>query len=109
MLECVTEAPARAIGWPELGTLGLGHPADLAIIALDTLEMAGSAAPPGDVLHRLLRTYSGSPVRDLFVGGRAVVTDGKLAGVDAAIIVAQADASARRLYSELTEPSVRSE
>jgi cytosine/adenosine deaminase-related metal-dependent hydrolase len=98
MLDMVTTAAARAIGWPKLGVLQVGHPADFAILDLRTLGMAGAVESPINTLHRFFRTYDGHPVRDLVVGGELVVTNGHLNGVDEASIVEAANAAVRRLY-----------
>ena len=104
ILELMTASPARMLGWPELGRLAPGSPADLAVVDLASLELAGvpSAAAAsgtgGDPVDALFRTYAGGRVRHLVVGERVVVEDGRLAGLDEAAVATSATASADRLY-----------
>lgn len=100
MLELMTTSPARMLGWPELGRLAPGAPADLAVVDAASLELAGvpSAGAAGDPVDALFRTYAGGRVRHLVVGERLVVEDGRLSGVDEATVAAAASASADRLY-----------
>lgn len=101
ILEMVTTSPARAIGWPELGSLEVGHPADFAVLDLSEVGMAGAVNAPGQALHRFFRTYDGHLVRDLVVGGEVVVADGHLVGTDVGAIVHAANAATARLYPGL--------
>ena len=99
VLSLATDGGARTIGWDGLGRLGVGAPADLAVLGLDGLDHAG--VPPmatADPAVMLFRTYAGDAVRHLLVGDRVVVRDGELTGVDAMAVAADADAVAARLY-----------
>lgn len=100
IMELVTESAALTIGWPDLGRLEPGSPADLAVIDAGSLELsgvpaAGLATDPADVL---MRTYAGERVRHLVVGERVVVREGRLTGVDETAAAAAASAAADRLY-----------
>lgn len=98
ILELLTTGPARAIGWPGLGRLGPGAPADLSVLDLGSLELAGVPAGAGDPVDSLFRTYAGERVRHLVVGDRIVVEDRRLAGADEAAVARAATASADRLF-----------
>jgi cytosine/adenosine deaminase-related metal-dependent hydrolase len=99
VLSLLTEGAARTIGWPELGRLELGAPADLAVLDLASIELSG--VPPSareDAASMLMRTYAGGRVRHLLVGERVVVEDGTLTGVDEQSVALAADRAADRLY-----------
>ena len=100
ILEMGTTGAARAIGWPELGRLTPGSPADFCTLDLNELQFSGAPDTalddPGSFLFR---TYSGGRVRDLVVAGRTVVSDGSVVGIDEEAVATGATASARRLYS----------
>ena len=107
-LGLMTEGPARMLGWAGLGRLEPGAPADLAVIDLGELELAGAPATGGgDPVDRLFRTYAGGRVRHLVAGERVVVEDGRLTGVDETAVAAAASASADRLYGPRAATSVR--
>ena len=75
VVEMATTSGADCLGMPDTGRLAVGMRADLAVWPGDDLgDMADPVA--GLVLGPDRR------VRHLLVGGRAVVTDGELAGVD---------------------------
>jgi cytosine/adenosine deaminase-related metal-dependent hydrolase len=99
VFEMTTEGAARTIGWPGLGRLEPGGPADLAVLDLAGLEHGGvPAAARGDVASSLLRTYAGGRIRHLLVGDRIVVEDGRLTGVDETAVAVAANEAAQRLY-----------
>lgn len=76
-LEIATLGGAAALGRPELGRIGPGARADIALWDVERLEAAGAWDPVAALVltgpHR---------VRDLFVEGRGVVRDGALATLD---------------------------
>lgn len=74
-LELATTGGARVLGRPDLGRLEPGAPADLAIWP------AGDLADMSDPLAGLVLGPD-RRVRHLLVGGKDVVTDGALTGVD---------------------------
>lgn len=99
ILGLATIGGGRAIGWPELGRLTIGGPADLC--TLDLRELAYSGVPEsalGDPARFLFRTYSGGRVRDLMVAGRIVVSGGSVVGINESTVATEATQSARRLY-----------
>ena len=100
ILELMTVGPARVLGWSGLGRLTVGAPADLAVVDLRALELAGAPDAGGDPVDRLFRTYAGGRVRHLLAGDRIVVEDGRLTGVDERAVAMAATASANRLYGD---------
>ena len=99
VMTLATQGGARAMGWPELGVLDVGRPADLAVIDMRNLDFAGvPTSALRDPAAMLMRSVSGSGVRDLLVGDRFVVREGRLAGVDLAGLHSAAKSAADRLY-----------
>ncbi len=99
VLEMATTGGARAIGWPELGRLVPGGPADFCTLDLTELEFAGAPdSALDDPAGFLFRTYSGGRVRDLVVGGRTVVSKGSVVAIDESAVATAATDSAQRLY-----------
>jgi cytosine/adenosine deaminase-related metal-dependent hydrolase len=108
VLRLTTEGGARAIGWPGLGRLAVGGPADLAVIDLAALDLAGvPAIAHEDPATMLFRTYAGGRVRHLLTGERVVVRDGRLTGVDEATVARAANAAADRLYGPTGDAPTR--
>ena len=81
-LAMVTREAAAAIGRPDLGRLSPGNPADM--IAVSTTDPAFGPVIPeeDDLISRLV--WSGSPaaVHSSWVGGRRVMSEGKVLTVD---------------------------
>ncbi|MFC5471958.1 8-oxoguanine deaminase [Cohnella suwonensis] len=99
-LKIATVGSARVLGWEDaIGSLEPGKAADLFIIDASKLEFAGAlfddAALP--VLTGLSQT-----VDTTIVGGRIVVMDGALVGVDERKLAESAQAAADRLLGEAT-------
>ncbi|CAM5431397.1 formimidoylglutamate deiminase [Streptomyces xanthochromogenes] len=74
LLRAATADGHAALGWPEAGRIEPGAPADLATIALDSVRTAG--AVPRLAAETAVFAATASDVRDVVVGGRAVVRDG---------------------------------
>jgi cytosine/adenosine deaminase-related metal-dependent hydrolase len=82
------EALARAasvaghacLGWPEAGEIAPGALADLVTVALDTPRLAGAAE--ATALESVIFAGTAADVRDVVVGGRDVVRDGRHLLVD---------------------------
>jgi 8-oxoguanine deaminase len=96
LLDLVTRRAARALSWPELGTIRLGAPADISAFRLDGPDSAGLVPGQGNPFAQLLRTYRGEPAALTLVGGRVVVTDGQLTTASLPAITA----NARRLAAK---------
>lgn len=86
-----TRGGAEVLGRDDIGQIAIGMRADIAIWDTTGLESAGSWDPAALVL-----AGPGS-VRDLFVEGRALVKDGRLATVDAAALSSSAVLAVARL------------
>ncbi|MEP9401291.1 8-oxoguanine deaminase [Sphingomonas sp. VNH70] len=93
-LRLATRGGAEMLGRHDCGALVVGRRADLAVWDAQTPANTGA----WDAVAGLILCPPAG-VRDLFVEGRAVVTDGMLTGVPHATIVADARRSAARLQS----------
>jgi cytosine/adenosine deaminase-related metal-dependent hydrolase len=97
-LALATRGSASVLGWEDaIGSLEVGKAADLFLIDTRRLEFAGAlfddAALP-------IVTGMARPVDMTIVGGKIVVEDGRLKGVDEEWAAARAQAAAQRLVSE---------
>jgi 5-methylthioadenosine/S-adenosylhomocysteine deaminase len=77
-LDMATGNAARAIGWPELGALAVGRPADL--IALDMAEPG--LQPFYNPVSQAVYAACGAQVRLTMVGGKILYRDGRFATID---------------------------
>ncbi len=92
-LRWATSGSADCLGRPELGRIAVGAAADLALFTLDELRFAGA----GDPLAALV-LCGAHRVDRLMVGGRWVVEDGAIPGLDlAAVTRRQREAAASLL------------
>jgi formiminoglutamate deiminase len=80
LLTAATGAGAASLGWPEAGRLEPGGLADLITIGLDSVRLAGTR--PETALESVVFAGTAADVRDVLVGGRRVVTEGRHALVD---------------------------
>jgi formiminoglutamate deiminase len=71
LVEALTVAGHRALGWPDAGSIAPGQRADLVAVRLDSPRTAGST--PG----QLLMAASAADVHTVLVDGRVVVSDGQ--------------------------------
>jgi 5-methylthioadenosine/S-adenosylhomocysteine deaminase len=98
VLRMATTGGARAAGLEgELGELRPGLLADLVLLDLGT----SGWHPANDLAEQVVFCETGSSVRTVLVGGQAVVRDGRVATVDEAALLAEADEIGRRLAGEL--------
>ena len=92
-LRWATEGSAACIGRPELGRIAVGQAADLALFTLDELRFSGI----GDPLAALV--ICGADWADrVMVGGRWVVVDGAIPGLDLGALTRRHSAAARRMH-----------
>ncbi|MDZ8170962.1 amidohydrolase family protein [Microbacterium xanthum] len=82
-LDMATEAGARGLGRADLGHLRTGARADVCVWDVSGVADAGVADP----IAGLLWACPGRRPRDVFVGGAAVVRDGRLVTADEATLV----------------------
>jgi formiminoglutamate deiminase len=80
LLRAATADGAAALGWPETGRLEPGALADWVTVGLDSVRLAG--ARPDTLLESVLFAATAADVRDVVVGGRRVVRDGRHVTVD---------------------------
>jgi cytosine/adenosine deaminase-related metal-dependent hydrolase len=64
------------------GALAAGEPADLCVVDLGTVRLAG--ADPADPVPMLVAAAAAADVTDVVVAGRQVVRDGRHGGLDVA-------------------------
>ncbi len=87
-LRWATEGSAACVGRPELGRIAVGAVADLALFKLDELRFSGAQDPVAALVlcgaHRADR---------VMVGGRWVVEDGCIPGLDLAALMARLKAA----------------
>jgi 8-oxoguanine deaminase len=83
-LRWATEGSAACVGRPELGRIAVGAVADLALFKLDELRFSGAQDPVAALV--LCGAYRADRV---MVGGRWVVEDGCIPGLDLAGLMAR--------------------
>ncbi len=91
-LRWATQGSAGCIGRPELGRIAVGAAADLALFTLDELRFSGA----GDPLAALVLCGASRADR-VMVGGRWVVEDGSIPGLDVAALMRWHGLAAGRL------------
>ena len=91
-LRWATQGSAACIGRPELGEIAVGKAADLALFKLDELRFSGH----GDPLAALVLCGAHRADR-VMVGGKWVVSDGAIAGLDLADLIQRHSAAARAI------------
>ena len=55
LLTAATSGGARSLGWPDAGHLSVGALADLAVVGLDSVRLAGAAPGPSGRRRRVRR------------------------------------------------------
>ncbi|MCC7382335.1 MAG: amidohydrolase family protein [Deltaproteobacteria bacterium] len=89
---------AELFGAPDLGRLVPGAPADVVVLAYDP----PSPLDPGNLAgHLLFGGLTSLTVRDVFVGGRAVIRERRPVGLDAAALAVEARQEAAALFARL--------
>jgi formiminoglutamate deiminase len=80
LLRASTADGHASLGWPDAGRLEAGALADLVTVGLDSVRLAG--AEPASLLESLVFAAAAADVREVVVGGRRVVAEGRHALVD---------------------------
>lgn len=95
LFECATLSGAESIGAHGCGVLAPGRQADFFTVALDDPSIAG--ASPDDLLSSIVFSLARTAVREVFVGGKQLIEDGRHA--QQTEIVAGFEALQRRLWA----------
>jgi 8-oxoguanine deaminase len=93
-LRWATEGSAGCIGRPELGRIAVGMQADLALFALDELRFSGALDPIAAVV-----TCGAHRADRVMIGGRWVVEDGTIPGLDIAALIRRHTAATQLLHA----------
>jgi 8-oxoguanine deaminase len=93
-LRWATKGSAACIGRPELGEIAVGKAADLALFKLDELRFSGH----GDPIAALVLCGAHHADR-VMVGGKWVVVDGAIPGLDIAGLIRRHSAVARKMQA----------
>ena len=91
LLRAATSGGAESLGWPEAGRIAAGALADLAVVGLDSVRLAGVDA--AHALDAVTFAAAAADVRAVMVGGRWIVSDGRHTGFDVPLALAEAVAS----------------
>jgi 5-methylthioadenosine/S-adenosylhomocysteine deaminase len=81
-----TAGGAQPMGQTDVGRIAPGARADLVLLDLDALAFT----PLNDALKHVVFSSTRTALRDTMVGGRWVVRDGRVTGVDEAAVLAEA-------------------
>ena len=92
-LRLATEGSAAVLGMDRIGRIAPGFKADLVFLDLDHVNLV----PLNNPVNQLVNTEDGHAVRDVMVGGRFVLRDGLLPGLDWPSIVQKVRDAASRL------------
>lgn len=94
VLTAATEGSARALGFGDrLGRIAQGYKADIVFLDLHNVNWM----PFNNAVNQLVHTEDGTAVRAVMVGGRLVVEDGRVAGVDMAALARRVEDARARL------------
>lgn len=102
LLAAATSGGAASLGWPAAGRLVPGALADLCVVGLDSVRLAGLRR--ADLLAGLVHAATAADVTHTIVGGEVVVAGGRHRSVDAAGTLRRA---IDRLDSRLERPALR--
>ena len=77
-LDMATRGGAAALGWPQLGRLAVGGPADLCALDMAKPQLATGLSPVSDCVY----AASGGEVACTMVAGKVLYKDGAFPGLD---------------------------
>jgi 5-methylthioadenosine/S-adenosylhomocysteine deaminase len=96
-----TEGSARALGFSDrLGRIATGYKADIVFLDLHNVNWL----PFNNAANQLVHTEDGAAVRSVMVGGRLVVEDRRVVGVDMAALARRVETARARL-EEINVPN----
>ncbi|NIE73320.1 amidohydrolase family protein [Pantoea sp. Ap-967] len=102
LLELATRGGAEALGLSSVtGTLTPGKRADLQIVAIDAINLAGYGG--GDPAALLVYSARPENVRTVLVDGRVLKHQGELVGIDVPALLRKAQASASQLLQRAVD------
>lgn len=93
IVRAATEGSARALGFERVGRVAPGYKADIVFLDLAAINWI----PMNDPVNQLVHTEDGSSVHSVMVGGRMVVENRRVLGVDLAKLAADAERTRERL------------
>ncbi|MBJ3775912.1 amidohydrolase family protein [Acuticoccus mangrovi] len=88
-----TEGSARALGFDRLGRIAPTYQADIVFLDLSSINFI----PLNNAINQIVLCEDGRSVSDVMVGGRMVVRDKRVVGLDLARLAADAEATRERL------------
>lgn len=98
LLKMATRGSAALLGRSDIGSLEVGKAADLFLLDMDLLEMAGAKSDPACLLGTVGYAH---PAKLVMVNGRVVAEDGHLLGIDEAAVRGRADSLAKCLLEKV--------
>ncbi len=91
-----TEGSARVLGFQDsIGKIAKGYKADLVLLDLDHVNFI----PLNNAVNQIVHAEDGCGVDKVLIGGRMVVSGGKVVGIDKAALAAKANAAVERLHA----------
>ena len=80
LMHAATAGGAQSLGWADAGRIAVGALADLAVVGLDGVRLAGTT--PAQALAAIVFSASAADVRHVMVGGRWIVRDAAHTSLD---------------------------
>ena len=90
---------AKALGRPDIGRLAPGMKADFSVFKLDNMEMS----PVRDVIKNIVYSSTRHSIERVYINGKCVLKDNKVAGVNEADLAGQLQELAENAWKKVTE------